>query len=100
MKDNGREVRVARNDSIVLKLPENPTTGVRWSVEDEAGLIEIVSDRYEPQESGGAIGAATTRVLTLKPRHAGRGTIQLKRSQEWERSAAVDATFNCTLNVE
>src|SRR5262245_61186936 len=99
LNDKGREIRVPSNESIVLKLPENPTTGVRWSMEKTDGAIEIADDRYDLQ-SGAGIGAAATRVLTLKPRGRGRIELKLKRWNESAGSASVEATFDCVLVIE
>jgi predicted secreted protein len=97
--DNRREIRVSANDVIEIRLPENPSTGVRWSLEESGGTVEVVGDRYE-QESGAGVGAAATRVFTLKSRSHGRTSLRFKRWQEWEGPASVDATFECVLRFE
>jgi len=85
-------------DVIVLKLPENPTTGVRWGFEQVNGPIKQVGDEYE-SPAGSAIGAMSTRVLTFKPLAPGIARLQLKRWQEWEGEASVDAKFSCEINI-
>lgn len=97
--DDGREVRATANDSIVLRLPENPTTGVRWDLDRLEGPAQLVGDAYE-QQTGGGMGAAAVRVLTLQPRGPGQIRLQLKRWQEWEGASSIDATYSCTVRVE
>ncbi len=99
LNDKGREIRISADDSVLLKLPENPTTGVRWSLEKTDGAIEVVADRYE-QPSGAGIGAAATRVFTLKRQGRGRAEIKARRWRDWEGPASIDATFDCVLRVE
>lgn len=98
-KDSGQEVHIGLGDSVVLRLPENPTTGVRWSFDELDSALELTSDRYE-QAPGNAPGAATTRVLTLQSRSHGRAEVRLKRWQEWEGASSIDATWHCTVRIE
>ena len=43
MSDRGRKVPVRVGDRVVLTLPENATTGVRWQM-PESDALEIVAD--------------------------------------------------------
>lgn len=58
--DAGRAITVTPGQHVVLRLPENPTTGYRWSI---PMALEVAGDSYEP--GGAATGAAGQRVLTL-----------------------------------
>lgn len=73
--DAGRTIPVTPGQRVVLRLPENPTTGYRWSV--PAG-IDVVADTYE---SGGTqAGAGGQRVLTLvAPQAAVQAELKLQR---------------------
>jgi inhibitor of cysteine peptidase len=99
LDNDGQEVRVTANDSVVLRLPENPTTGVRWAFDRLEGPLQVVSDRYE-QPAGGGIGASAIRVLTLQPRGRGRAELSVKRWQEWEGPSSIDAAFHCVVRIE
>lgn len=59
--DDGRAVMVAAGQHVVVRLPENPTTGYRWT--SPAG-VEVVADEYRSPGST-AVGAAGERVFTL-----------------------------------
>lgn len=95
---DGQEVRVAVTDVILLKLPENPATGVRWDFEQLQGPLELLSDKYEKPVSEG-IGAMTHRLLTLQPKGPGHASVRLKRWQAWEGSSTIDAKFSCDINI-
>ena len=97
--EEGGVIRARVNDTIVMRLPENPTTGVRWDLEQLAESVQLVRDEYE-HAPGSGIGAAATRVLTFQLQEPGELRLNLKRRQPWEEAASVDATFSCTIQVE
>lgn len=89
-QDGGRKVPVPADHVIELRLPENPTTGVRWSLPDG---VEVIEDSYE--DTSDAPGAAAMRVLRLKVKKPGR--LHMERRQAWEQGSAPDATFEVEL---
>ena len=95
---NGQEVQITSDDTIVLKLQENPTTGVRWSFEQLEGPVKLIDDDYE-QTEGGGIGSQAIRKFSLQSLGAGQVKLRLKRWQEWEGDSTIDATFYCVINV-
>lgn len=86
------------DDTIELVLPENPTTGVRWAVDSLTGPLRLQSDAYTSAGEGG-VGAASLRKLTFVSLGPGQATLRLKRRQEWEGDASVDATFSCSIDI-
>jgi inhibitor of cysteine peptidase len=99
MAQDGQVIRALVRDTIVIRLPENPTTGVRWDVEPLVGSAQLTGDDYE-HAPGSGIGAAATRVLTLQLSAPGAIQLNLKRWQPWEGESSVDATFSCTVQIE
>ena len=97
LSDRGRTVPVRLGDLVTLSLPENATTGVRWSL-PESDAIEIVADENVARE--GAIGAEGLRVLTFRPARSGPMTLELIRRQAWESEQTADATFAVELDVK
>ena len=96
MDDRGRTVPVALGDEVVLTLPENPTTGVRWAPpEDDA--LGVIRDDNLPGEGG--IGAAGLRRLVLRPARPGRLALRLLRRQAWESEDTADLAYEVTLDV-
>ena len=98
VESDGLTIPVAAGDEVIVRLPENPTTGVRWDFGRAEGPIERLYDTYE-QPTGGGIGAATVRVFTLHALRPGRAELNLRRWQEWEGESSVDATFSVILDV-
>ena len=44
LADDGRAVTVAAGQQVVVRLPENATTGYRW--DRAGGSVEVVADEY------------------------------------------------------
>jgi predicted secreted protein len=96
MGDRGRTVPVAIGGRVVLSLPENATTGMRWSL-PETDAVELVAD--ESRAGGPGIGAEGERILTLRVKRPGKLRIRLLRRQAWESEASADAEFEIDLEA-
>jgi inhibitor of cysteine peptidase len=91
--DNGSTIHVRPRDRIVIRLPENPTTGYRWA--PEAGddrVISLVSSEFAPP-AGGGVGAGGAVALVFEARAAGEGSIRAKRWRDWEGESSVRERF-------
>ncbi len=96
--DSGKEIIVNMGDRIIIRLPENPTTGWRWQTSGALGPVELTGDNYD-HSAGGGIGAATTRTLEFKAKSAGQLALQLVRVPEWQDAQKPDARFLVTLLI-
>jgi len=91
--DKTRAVQVG--DSVELRLPENPTTGYRWSIDiSPAGAATLTASRWNP--GGPGIGAAGTREFVIAVRERGAVRMHAKLWREWqgEGSAIERRDFN------
>jgi inhibitor of cysteine peptidase len=90
-----RSVTVPVGDTIELSLPENPTTGFRWSlVGNGTPVLELKADDFVA--SGRTPGASGTRSFTFPVRQAGNATISLRSQRKW---GDADTGQDFTLNV-
>lgn len=96
MKDSGRQVSVKQGGRIVLRLPENPTTGCRWAGDLPEGL-EVAGDT---NDAGTAPGASGERAVEFIAAKLGRIHLQLRRAQTWEPATASDPVFRLIIDVE
>lgn len=80
-------VTVAAGQQVVVRLPENPTTGYRWA--QPAG-VEVVADEFHPPGSS-AMGAGGERVFTLAAFPAA-GEVRFELKRPWG-SGAPERTF-------
>jgi inhibitor of cysteine peptidase len=87
--DDGTRIAPAPGQAVVIRLPENPTTGFRWQPPADAA---IEGDEFIAA-AGGAAGAAGVRVITLA---AGRAptTLRFGLSRSWETEAAETFTVH------
>ncbi|HEY7431804.1 MAG TPA: protease inhibitor I42 family protein [Streptosporangiaceae bacterium] len=86
VRTSGATVSASESDRIVIRLPENPSTGYQWSVAELGGPLEIVSNEYV---MAGQIvpGAAGERVVVVRPRAPGSARLRLQLKRSWERDS-------------
>jgi predicted secreted protein len=82
--DAGSRRRVSVGEPIEITLPETATTGYRWRL-DTTDNVEQVDD----QQTATALrsGAASLRVLTVRPRCPGPTQLRLVQRRSWEQTA-------------
>jgi len=98
--DNGRSIRVHPDDEIVVRLPENPTTGFRWEIERADPIVAVVGDDFELGRPG-LVGAGGTHEFRFMAAGSyGSGSLSLKLRQAWEGDASVTDRFSVDLVVE
>jgi inhibitor of cysteine peptidase len=93
-QDGGRKVPVQPGQVVEIALPENPTTGWRWTLPDAPGL-ELVDDTYAVPDQL-VPGAATMRILRFRVL-GGQIEVIMRRTQSWEPGSVPDALFEITL---
>ena len=97
--DNERTVDLRVGDSVRLTLPENATTGYRWTVDHfDRGVVEPAGS--EPHYAGGAVGAAGQVTVDFKAKQAGSGEVALKYWRHFEGEGSVVKRFRFRLNAK
>ncbi|MPY56157.1 protease inhibitor I42 family protein [Streptomyces spongiae] len=91
------EVNVSLGDEVVVPLPENATTGYRWSVQRADGL-EVTSSGYE---AGQPVlpGSGGTRVVRVRPTAAGKGLLELELKRAWADDVADRFSLRVTVTA-
>jgi len=97
--DTGKTVDLTVGQSIEIRLPENATTGYRWSVKAiDTSVCEIVAD--ERLAPGKIIpGAPGEHRWRLRATHAGACMLQLVYGRSWQSDASPARTFKVRLHV-
>lgn len=95
---NGTTLRPHRGDTLVVRLPGNPTTGYRWSVVRMPPSLRGISAMYVPS-SPGRLGAGGTYVFRFAVRR-GSGVLRLVYRRPWERSRPPLRTFTLTVRAQ
>ena len=93
-------VDVAVDDTFVIELEANPSTGYTWELAgplDEAIVVSLGSD-HEAGDSD-AVGASGTQKLSFRAVGSGTTTIALQYVRPWETDVVPSETQDFTVNV-
>jgi inhibitor of cysteine peptidase len=97
--ENGSTTTVEHGDEIVLRLPENATTGYRWAIDRlDEDVIEAVGS--EPNYPGSAVGSAGHVAFTFKAKKAGTGEVTLKYWRHFEGDKSITNRFRLRLHTQ
>lgn len=78
-------ITVARDDEVIVRLAENPTTGFRWELSASGtGELAVVDDRFVAGAGGNAPGAGGYRVVRYIARKAGSVQIEARKGRAWD----------------
>jgi inhibitor of cysteine peptidase len=97
--DNDRTVSVRVGDVVRISLPENASTGYRWTIEryDDEFLEAL------PAEAGytsNSIGSGGDIAFMFCTRKAGTGQLVLKHWRHWEGDASITKRFRLQLQIQ
>ncbi|HTT12890.1 MAG TPA: protease inhibitor I42 family protein [Burkholderiaceae bacterium] len=94
--NSGATVRVAVGDVVLVRLPENPTTGHRWQASAAPGLV-LAGDEFEA--SSRVPGAGGVRTLRFSAQAAGVFHVRAALRRPWEAGAAPKSEFSVAVAV-
>lgn len=90
--DNGKTAEAQVGESVVIELPENPTTGYIWTfeVKEGTGVAYLSNSGYVAANNSGMGGGGMRRFIVNVQSH-GIAKIDIKLRHPWEpESTAVD----------
>jgi inhibitor of cysteine peptidase len=97
----GGTYRLARNEEVVVRLPENPTTGYRWHITHSGdGELVPTGDAHVMGPDGATPGAAGQRVLRFVARKSGSVSLKAVMRRPWEAADAAQETRVYTFAIE
>jgi inhibitor of cysteine peptidase len=99
-KDNGKKVQAQVGESVVIELPENPTTGYLWTldVNEVAGIAYLSDSRYTAANES-SIGGGGTRNFIVNVKSSGIATINIKLRRPWEPESTAIDRFNVIIDA-
>jgi inhibitor of cysteine peptidase len=98
--DHGTSIEVAPGDIIVIRLPENPTTGYQWTVEQvDADTLALQRTTFSPAPEAG-MGSGGGKTLIFKAQKPGTAQIQLKLWRAWAGDASIRDRYHVTVQVQ
>jgi inhibitor of cysteine peptidase len=94
---NGQTVSLKVGDTVDLRLPENPSTGYRWTIDTlDPAHVKISETGFRGTDSVGGGGDAYWR---LRGAAAGETALTLKRWRSFEGDRSVVERFAVTLQI-
>ncbi|MFT7724793.1 MAG: protease inhibitor I42 family protein [Roseateles sp.] len=93
---HGGALRATVGDDVLLRLPENPTTGYRWELAVPPGL-SLLADEQVP--AGSAPGGGGERVLRLRAIAPGCHAVNAALRRAWAPDDTPPSSFSATLEV-
>src|SRR5262249_27911725 len=100
-KDKEGKVKLARGDTLEVRLPSNRTTGFSWQV------AKIEKDRLKSQgkpmyeaPKKGLIGAGGTEVFRFTAEAAGKTELELVYKRPFEKDKPPARTYKLTVEIE
>ena len=98
--DEGKSFKVHRDDVVVICLPENPTTGYQWAIDElNEGILELEESEFNLASDAG-IGGGGEKRLRFKAKGPGITHVALKLSREWEGDVPASQRYDVTIQVE
>jgi len=79
--ENEKRLQARVGDTVLIRLPESPTTGYRWTaLQGTPASDDFIS-------GSDAIGAGGVRVLRFRVKSPGAVTLELVLARSWEKQA-------------
>jgi inhibitor of cysteine peptidase len=95
----GREFEVDPNDKVIIRLPENPTTGYRWELESfDSGILAPTGSDFLTTGSS-SMGAGGMRTFTFRAHSPGTTSVRLILRRSWEPKQKAIEHFDVTIQV-
>ena len=98
--DNNRTAELAVGEQLEVRLPENPTTGFSWAIEEnDRRILALDNTAYTPPAVAGFIGARGQRAFTFTARQAGEVALKLKYWRVFAGDDSITERFAVTVRV-
>lgn len=98
--DNNRTAELRVGERLEVRLPENPTTGFSWAVdENDRQRLTLEDTAYAPPDEAGFIGARGQRTFRFTARQPGEVLLKLKYWRIWEGDGSIVERFAVTLRI-
>ena len=100
--DNGKQVTLSVGQVLAIRLPENPTTGYRWAVDEPSlpnkhtNVITLESANFAMELTAG-VGGSGVRTFMFKVVQTGITQLHLKLWHRWEQD--IIDRFNLVVHV-
>jgi inhibitor of cysteine peptidase len=97
--DNGSQVELKSDQTLVISLEGNPTTGYTWEVAelDEGVLKQVGETEFEAESD--AVGSGGVQTLRFETVNSGQTDLELVYHRSWEEDEQPADTFSVQVVV-
>lgn len=102
-EDTGRTITMAVDDTLVVSLISNPSTGFGWSLQDPLpAALRMEGDRQyvPPATKSAVVGAAGSEVFTFRAVEQGTVTLTLDYARPFEKGIPPEKTWAVAVIVQ
>jgi inhibitor of cysteine peptidase len=100
---NGREVRLEPGETLEISLPENASTGYRWTISETFRHSDLIRERESSVEAPAAPalpGKTGIRHLLFEAVKPGAAELELSYRRPWETGKPAARTFHLQVVVQ
>ena len=99
--DQNRTIKVKPNDTLQLRLTENPSTGYTWKFSNfDDRYFELLNiESFIPNNLMPMVGQPGLKVITLKAKKVGTSILDLLNYRDWEGAGHAIDQFSVTVTV-
>lgn len=101
-KNNGDSINLKVEDTVVIRLESNPTTGYSWILDEktDTSIVSVVDSEYvQSGEDEELVGAGGHEIFTFKALTGGNTVIILNYERPWEEDEEPLETFEINISV-
>jgi|SoiMethySBSTD1v2_1073268.scaffolds.fasta_scaffold78799_4 inhibitor of cysteine peptidase len=97
--ENGKSIEAQVGETVLIELPENPTTGYFWTQYGSRKGNGLCNQFLIKAVNNSEIGGKGTRTFILDVRSSGTATIEVKLRIQWEPESAAIDRFNAVIKA-
>ena len=99
-QDNGKDVELASNQTLIVKLASNPSTGYNWAVLGDPAPLKLQKTSYRKNsKSSQVVGAPGAQSFQFSAASAGIANLNLAYRRSWEYNSPPAKSFSLRVNV-
>ena len=97
--DHNRSAEIRVGERLVVRLPENPSTGYTWAVEENDRRLLALDGTDYAAPTEGFVGARGQRSFTFTARQPGEVALKFKYWRFWEGDASATEHYAITVRI-
>ena len=98
--DNGKDIDLPSNETLIVKLGSNPSTGYNWAVLGDPAPLQLQKTSYRKNpKSSQAVGVPGVQIFQFSASSAGIANLSLGYRRSWEYNVPPAKSFSVRVNV-